>query len=130
MANLSGAGDRMSDPGKIEYRVRPVIRWQVTIYEASADQRAAWVKQKGEYDSAGMAYEVGYALCREDHQRLGWPVGDERIQYPNNPMLLTKDDMESELKANSAHYQGLHGSGLGAPFGEAATMPTDRPLGD
>jgi hypothetical protein len=29
-----------------------------------------------------MAYAVGYALCKAEHDRLGWPPADERIQYP------------------------------------------------
>lgn len=36
----------------------------------------------GEYDNADVAYQVGYALCKAEHDRLGWPIDDERIKYP------------------------------------------------
>ena len=65
---------------KVEYRVRPVTRYIVTRYYA--DDSASGSEYKGEYDSPHIAYEVGYALAKEEHQRLGYPIGDERIQYP------------------------------------------------
>lgn len=65
---------------KIEYRVRPITRYIVTrFYEGD---QGSGVEQKGEYDSHDMAYEVGYAVCRDEHHKLGWPPGDERIKYP------------------------------------------------
>lgn len=64
----------------IEYKVRPVTRYVVTRYERRGN--AGGSEQQGEFDNAATAYAVGYALCRAEHERLGWPVGDERIQYP------------------------------------------------
>jgi hypothetical protein len=68
------------DLTKVEYRVRPITRFVVTRYHE--EERGAGCETKGEYDNANVAFEVGYALCKAEHERLGWPVGDERIQYP------------------------------------------------
>lgn len=71
---------------KIEYRVRPVTRYIVTRYEEKDDNRqTASVSTLGEYENENVAYEVGYALCRAEHERLGYPPGDERINYPQRP---------------------------------------------
>lgn len=65
----------------IEYKVRPVTRYVVTRFESDGDCGNS--TQRGEYDGARVAHEVAYALCRAEHEQLGWPVGDERIQYPS-----------------------------------------------
>jgi hypothetical protein len=65
---------------KIEYRVRPVTRYYVTKYEQS--ENGGGCSSCGEYDSESLAQQVAYALCKADHQRLGWPLDDPRIQYP------------------------------------------------
>lgn len=66
----------------IEYRVRPVTRYVVTRYEHNeAGQSIS--STAGEYDNAASAYDVGYALAKAEHDRLGWPPGDERIKYPD-----------------------------------------------
>jgi len=75
---------------KIEYRVRPVTRFIVTRYEqvypTMEDKSPGSSRQIGnEYANAETAYEVGYALCRAEHERLGYPPGDERICYPLHP---------------------------------------------
>lgn len=71
--------------GMIEYRVRPVTRYIVTRFEAPRpDTRAMGSSQHGEFDNFETAYAVGYALCKAEHDRLGWPPGDERIQYPHS----------------------------------------------
>ena len=67
---------------KLEYRVRPVTRYVVTRYEEDACHRSGTSSQCGEYDNADIAHEVAYALCKQEHDRLGYPPGDERIQYP------------------------------------------------
>lgn len=64
----------------IEYKVRPVTRYVVTRFERTGESGSSG--QQGEFDNAGTAFAVAYALCRADHERLGWPLGDERIQYP------------------------------------------------
>jgi len=64
----------------IEYRVRPVTRYIVTRFER--DVVGSHCAYQGEFDSDKTAYAVAYALCKADHERKGWPIGDERIQYP------------------------------------------------
>lgn len=64
----------------VEYRVRPVTRYIVTRFHQG--DNGGGVETKGEFDSAQIAYEVGYALAKDEHQRLGYPIGDERIKYP------------------------------------------------
>ena len=70
----------------VEFKIRPVTRYIVTKNETSGpDPDGKGVGSSstiGEYDNANMAYEVAYAVCKEEHRRLGFPPGDERIQYP------------------------------------------------
>lgn len=74
---------------KVEYRLRPVTRYIVTRYHQQETEggRTGCSDSRviGEYDNAETAYAVGYAMCRNEHQNLGWPLGDERIQYPSHP---------------------------------------------
>jgi hypothetical protein len=65
---------------KIEYRVREIKRYIVTRFEDLGT--TGGVTQHGEYLNEETAHEVAYALCRAEHERLGWPIGDARIQYP------------------------------------------------
>lgn len=67
---------------RVEFRVRPVTRWIVTRYEESESGNSGAVSERGEYGGAEVAYEVGYALAKAEHDALGYPPGDERIQYP------------------------------------------------
>lgn len=67
---------------KIEYRVRMVPRYIVTRYAEGEGGNTGVCGTRGEYDNEVVAYEVAYALCSSEHSRLGWPLGDERIQYP------------------------------------------------
>lgn len=92
----------------IEYRVRPVTRFIVTRYEreASEDGRACTAGKSstvGEYDNGDVAYQVGYAVCKAEHDRLGWPPGDMRIQYPDSPQAMApvhpNDALAAELSA-------------------------------
>ena len=66
----------------IEYRVRPVTRYIVTRYDANDETKSGSCRTLGEYDNRMTAQEVGYALCKAEHDRLGWAPGDERITYP------------------------------------------------
>lgn len=74
---------------KVEYKVRPITRYVVTRFEEGYDSKIevgpkSWSGStvKGTYDSEDVAHEVGYALCSAEHDRLGWPEADARIQYP------------------------------------------------
>lgn len=69
---------------KVEYRVRPVTRYIVTRYH-EGEKAIGECEFKGEFDSHQVAYAVGYALAQEEHLRLGYPLGDERIKYPESP---------------------------------------------
>jgi hypothetical protein len=73
--------------GKVEYRVREIKRYIVTRYHEGEGGLTGGTEQKGEYANADVAYEVGYALAKAEHQQLGWPVGDERITYPTKPLI-------------------------------------------
>lgn len=64
----------------IEYRVRPVTRYIVTRFESN--ERGQGSEAYGEFDNHDTAYSVSYSLAKAEHQRLGWPPGDERIKYP------------------------------------------------
>lgn len=85
---------------RIEYRVRPVTRWIVTKFEgleSEAGQIAGSSSTCGEFDNFEQAYQVGYALAKADHNRLGYPPDDERIGYPD-PIQAT---------APAQHYADL-----------------------
>jgi len=81
----------------VQYQVRPVTRYIVTRYEyeSSPDglgRSAAGSTQKGpEYPNKEMAFEVATALCKQEHEQLGYPVGDERIKYPEMPGLMAQE---------------------------------------
>lgn len=68
---------------RIEYRVRPVTRYVVTCYHGTDNNGS--VCERGEFDNEETAYQVGYALAKADHDRMGWPAFDDRIQYPTRP---------------------------------------------
>lgn len=74
----------MSTIGFVEYRVRPVTRYVVTRFEASSKggPGACPREVSGEHPNSEQAHAVAHALCRAEHERLGWPLGDERIVYP------------------------------------------------
>lgn len=65
---------------KVEYKVRPITRYVVTRYHEI--EHGAGSETKGEYDNPSVAHEVAYALCKAEHEHLGWPVADMRIHYP------------------------------------------------
>lgn len=81
---------------KVEYRVRPVTRYIVTRFHQS-ENAICGSEFKGEFDSHQVAYAVGYALAKEEHGRLGYPIGDERIKYPEPPCIAPKTDEECFL---------------------------------
>lgn len=83
----AGAVERSEMETKIEYRVRPVTRYIVTRFEQEYDPAgisasAGFTGEKGEFPNFDTAYAVAYALCKAEHERLGYPLDDERIKYP------------------------------------------------
>ena len=75
------------DIGKVEYRVKKIERYIVTRHFEGVSGRTGGTEQKGEYENPDIAYEVGYALAKQEHDALGWDVGDERFTYPNRPCI-------------------------------------------
>lgn len=75
----------MADIGKIEYRVIPINRYIVTRYEADTNGEGRGSEERGTYTSPDTAYEVAYALCKAEHERLGFALDDPRIRYPEHP---------------------------------------------
>ena len=73
---------------QIEYRVRPVTRYIVRRFRGE-ESGGGMVSTIGEYDNADVAYQVGYACCKAEHDKLGWPLDDMRIQYPRS---ITEQD--------------------------------------
>jgi hypothetical protein len=73
---------------KVEYKVRPVTRFVVTRFYADSDPSGCGVGSSvcGEFDNADVAYEVGYALCKAEHERLGLPIASMDIIYPQHPL--------------------------------------------
>ena len=76
-------------PGKhVEYRVKEVRRYIVTRHETVVSAEGEHVcgsnttQGSGEYPNWDMAYQVGYALARLEHEQLGYELGDERVRYP------------------------------------------------
>lgn len=66
----------------VEYKVRPVTRYIVTSFMSANEQVKGGSSTHGEFSSSDVAYEVAYALCRAEHESLGYAPGDERIRYP------------------------------------------------
>lgn len=82
----------MSEPTKIEYRIKPVTRYIVTRYEES--DAGCSVRDFGDYSRTDDAHNIAYSLCSVEHKMLGWPVDDGRIQYPKQGLLVT-DEVEA-----------------------------------
>lgn len=101
----------MANVGKIEYRVRPVTRYTVTRYHSEVDG-CSGCDTKGEYESADVAFEVATALIKEEHQRLGFAPGDERIVYPQHP---------NEMRASA--QKAVNSGSLGAIYARVQNAP-------
>ncbi|MBY3073413.1 hypothetical protein HFO71_24160 [Rhizobium laguerreae] len=90
----------------IEYSIRPITRYIVTRYETSGpDENGRGVGGStqigGEYSTAEGAYEIGYAVCRVEHQQLGWAAGDDRIKYPIHPAVAAQADMQRQIDSGA-----------------------------
>jgi hypothetical protein len=69
---------------KVEYRIKPVTRYVITKYHEAGNGLGS-VSTIGEYNNPDVAYEVGYALCKAEHDQLGYEPGDMRVIYPQHP---------------------------------------------
>lgn len=89
MVRIGGRGRRFQQEEvkmAIEYRVREIKRYIVTRFDGgSEDVPAQSCTQIGEYASGETAYQVGYAMCRQEHIKSGEPVGSINFIYPNIP---------------------------------------------
>lgn len=89
-----------NQPLLVEYRVKPAGRFIITRFEQRADGTKATV-EKGTFDRPELAYEVAYALCKDEHDRLGWPPGDERIQYPKGDPRYPEEVVGSHIPTDA-----------------------------
>lgn len=87
----------MKDPIQVEYRVRKIERYIVTRFVCEDEQSTGRSETRGEYGNAQTALEVAHALCKAEHERLGWPIADNRIQYPN--MFPIEEDGARKLES-------------------------------
>lgn len=80
----------MANETRIEYRVIPTTRYIITRYssESGPHGESGGCEGRGEYSNADVAYDVAYALARAEHERMGWPIEDERIKYPEHPATV------------------------------------------
>lgn len=75
---------------KVEYRIREVKRYVVTRYEwetdgASGTNPQGRSTQHGTFDNGEVAYQVAYALCRQEHHLSGEPIDSMNFKYPEIP---------------------------------------------
>ena len=70
----------MTEPKQIEYRVVPK-----TTYEVERIKNGVRSISNGRTATAQEAYDYAYQLAFAERERLGWPPGDERIQFPKRP---------------------------------------------
>ena len=67
---------------KVEYRVRAVDRYVVTRHYEGLDGRSGGCDAKGEFDNREVAQAVGYALAKEEADRLNRAPGDDYVTFP------------------------------------------------
>lgn len=73
-----------------EFRVREVTRYIVTRYDGvkhtNGTESGSSPRQLGnEFPSADTAYEVAYALARQEAEHRGLPPGSMGVIYPAHP---------------------------------------------
>lgn len=78
------------DKQHTEYRIRPVTRFIVTkadwVERSNGTVSASTARQLGpEYANEEIAYEVAYALARQESERLECGLADDRVIYPTRP---------------------------------------------
>lgn len=83
----------------VEFRVKEIKRYIVTQHshsvEENGDETCGENRMIGEYGSYEVAYSVGYALAKAEHDRLGYEPGDMRIQYPKTDYDRIGEAMQS-----------------------------------
>lgn len=79
-------GDRFT-----EFKVRPVTRYIVTRYDgvkrANGTESGSSPRQLGnEFANADTAYEVAYALARQEAEHRHLPIDSMGVIYPRHPL--------------------------------------------
>jgi hypothetical protein len=92
------------DKEHTEYRVRAVTRFIVTkaewVVHENGTESGSTARQLGpEYPNEDMAYEVGYALARQESERMGCSPFDDRVIYPMRPSDELAQAAEAQLVA-------------------------------
>ena len=83
----------------IEYRIKRVERFVVTRHEQDKNATTGSTRQiGGEHDSFDVAYQVGYALARQEAERLELSPGDMGVIYPSDSL----EDARSAAHAPNA----------------------------
>lgn len=102
----------MSAIAKLEYRVKQAPRYYVTRFHELEDGSAG-VETKGVYDNPETADEVAYALCKAEHERLGFAPGDTRVRYPDmspaTPGESLRDHLQTAAKSLAERPKELRG---------------------
>lgn len=116
----------------IEYRVRPVTRYIVTRYESGIIAYDGQVipsrtTSYGEFDNEGQAFEIAEAKAFKEREDLGWPPGDERMQFAQRSPAeeFQARQTQSVVRASTLIaecVQGLRISGT-SPNGVARSEP-------
>lgn len=78
------------DKDHTEFRVRPVTRYIVTkcdwVEHDNGTESSGNSRQLGpEYANEDIAYEVAYALARQESERLECSIASDRVIYPTRP---------------------------------------------
>ena len=117
---------------KIEYRVRPVTRYIVTRWEGECDPTGDVrgmnsVVQHGGFDNHATAYAVAYALCKQEHDALGWPIGDERIKYPSShpDCRDAQTEVHPSNTSTADYWLAAMGAAPGSPEGAELSYLAD-----
>ena len=89
----------------VEFRIKPVLRFVVTRCETwnlpegskSAQPDDRRVAEQGTFDNPDQAWTVAYALCKQYHELIGWPMADPRITYPEQQVPFLIDERVKNL---------------------------------
>ncbi len=108
----------------IKYHVSVEKRYLVT--RAEVTENTGSTETIGHYTDEETAVEVAYALAEQERKRLGYSLGDERIQFPAplglTEQLQTPDPQSSEGEsAEAVRPFATHLSQDGVPHWEDMT---------
>lgn len=93
----------------VTYSIWPVTTWKANR-GYSDDNGGGGVESIGSFRSEADARKAADALCRAEHEALGYPPGDERIEYPRR--------LEEAQQAWNAFHGPQDPHPVGAGIGE------------